>query len=691
MDSGLGLPLEMTLGGVELGAERIDLPKANQLMVEAQQALERGDNVQASKTLNSILSLPDNTHTQQAQELLGLSLERNGQAAMAMVEYSLYLKRYMEGAGVERVRQRLAQLSSEASVAAQQQAVPESAASAEARKIGQMMKDGREALTKGDNMRAIEIFNALLKMPENPQTQDAQEFLGLALERAGMTAQAGVEYGLYLKRYPTGEGADRVRLRVANIAPAEEAKSIAAMRQTREPGGGEWSANGTLSQDYFFGKSQTTQLISSSTGPTVPPIDNRVDLNYLSTRGSITGRYRSDRYEDQLVFDGDFSHTFMDAAQSKPRAGSFYGEIKDKKIDYSVKLGRQSASSGGVLGRFDGAQFGLKLAPQFRIHAVAGVPVDTIAPNSSRMFGGTSLEMGTFAQHWNSTAYFIQQQVDGIVDRQALGMELRFFHQRGSFFSLMDYDVYHKAPNLFLLQGTLMLPDTTSINMLMDIRKSPYMLTTSALAYTGPMPDGKYPTSIAQLIQEKGWSEAYLTERIKAFAPTVKTFSLSASHPLSQKLQIGADFSTSSTSATPAIGNDPAASDYYPGSAASGTSFNYSLNLVGSRLLLKEDTSILSFGLGTSPTSTVTNLGFTVRAPHSSRGYVNASLRWTRQSTTTGSNSEHLTPSVRMDLRLAKGITIEAEYQKEFTASRSPSYADNTNRDFYRVGGRWDF
>jgi tetratricopeptide (TPR) repeat protein len=674
-----------------VGAAPADSPKADQLMADARSALERGDNAQASKALNAILSLPDNKHTQDAQELLGLALERNSQAPMAMVEYSLYLKRYRDGEGPERVRQRLAELSSAASATAKKQAPPTDAVSADALKSEQLMKDGREALTNGDNARAIGIFNALLKMPDNSQTRDAQEFLGLALERAGRAPQAIVEYSLYLKRYPNGEGADRVRLRVANIAPAE-VRSIAILRPAKEPSAGEWSVNGTLSQDYFYGKSQTSTLTTSSTGVDVrDPAVARVDVNFLSTRASVTGRYRSSRYENQIVVDGDASHTYLDATQSKPRVGSFYGEIKDREIDYSARIGRQSGSSGGVLGRFDGGQFGYKLSPKLRVHAVAGVPVDTIAPTSDRKFAGASLEMGTFAQHWNGTAYFIQQQVDGIIDRQAVGLEVRFFHQMGTVFSLMDYDVHHKVLNLFLLQGNLLLSDQTSINMMMDYRKSPYALTTNALMNTGPMKDGKYPTSIAQVVQEKGWSDADITERIKAFAPTVKTFSLGAYRPLTEKLQIGADFSASSTSATPPLGSDPTAPDYYPGSAASGTSLSYSMNLIGSRLLLEKDVAVLSVGRGTGPTFTATNVGLTVRAPYSAKGYVNASLRWNKQSTTQGTESDRLTPTLRLDYQLAKDITIEAEYQKEFSKTRGPSYGDDTNRDFYRIGWRWDF
>jgi len=66
-----------------------EILKADQLMADGRQALERGQNAEAAKALNSILALPDNKHTQEAQELLGLALERTGQHATALVEYTL--------------------------------------------------------------------------------------------------------------------------------------------------------------------------------------------------------------------------------------------------------------------------------------------------------------------------------------------------------------------------------------------------------------------------------------------------------------------------------------------------------------------------------------------------------------------------------------------------------------------------
>ncbi len=63
----------------------------------------------------------------------------------------------------------------------------------------QLLAQGREALTSGDNTQAMRIFTKILLLPKSEYTQEAQEYLGLARERDGQIASAKVEYKLYLK------------------------------------------------------------------------------------------------------------------------------------------------------------------------------------------------------------------------------------------------------------------------------------------------------------------------------------------------------------------------------------------------------------------------------------------------------------------------------------------------------------
>ncbi len=91
-------------------------PKASkevdELMAKARQALTFGDNDGAIQLLRRIIAMPENEHTQDARELVGLALERSNQIPRAKFEYKKYLKVYKEGDGPTRVRQRLQALQS---------------------------------------------------------------------------------------------------------------------------------------------------------------------------------------------------------------------------------------------------------------------------------------------------------------------------------------------------------------------------------------------------------------------------------------------------------------------------------------------------------------------------------------------------------------------------------------------------
>jgi|GEM_PF-2033151 len=81
--------------------------EADELMAKARQALTFGDNDGAIELLRRVIAMPENEHTQDARELVGLAMERSNQIPRAKFEYKKYLKIYEEGEGPIRVRQRL--------------------------------------------------------------------------------------------------------------------------------------------------------------------------------------------------------------------------------------------------------------------------------------------------------------------------------------------------------------------------------------------------------------------------------------------------------------------------------------------------------------------------------------------------------------------------------------------------------
>ncbi len=78
--------------------------------IEAKAAFDAGDNPTAIRLLTRLIEYPEHPRRAEAQELLGLARERNGQLAHAKAEYEEYIRRYPEGPAAARVTQRLSAL-----------------------------------------------------------------------------------------------------------------------------------------------------------------------------------------------------------------------------------------------------------------------------------------------------------------------------------------------------------------------------------------------------------------------------------------------------------------------------------------------------------------------------------------------------------------------------------------------------
>ncbi len=89
--------------------------------LEARSTFDAGDYPSAIRLLTRLVEYPDHPRRAEAQELLGLARERNGQLAHARAEYDEYLRHYPDGPAAGRVAQRrdaLATLDAKPQVAA---------------------------------------------------------------------------------------------------------------------------------------------------------------------------------------------------------------------------------------------------------------------------------------------------------------------------------------------------------------------------------------------------------------------------------------------------------------------------------------------------------------------------------------------------------------------------------------------
>ncbi len=537
----------------------------------------------------------------------------------------------------------------------------------------QWVSEGRNALTAGDNTKAIRLFTKVLGLPKNAYIQEAQELLGLARERNGELNLAKVEYKLYLKLYPTGEGADRVRQRLLNLTPGE-VKPPVALRMPAKDQKGQFQVFGTLAQNYFRGNSKVEITDTAPTSIPQPALSD-VDQDALITTLDITGRYRSKRYDNRIVFSGTGTNDFL-AEENTGRVNSAYFDLKRKVThEFSARLGRQPGNAYGVFGRFDGALLGYNVLPKWRLNLVAGVPVDEIAPDSDRHFIGLSTDLGPFGQSWLGNLYLIQDDVDGVIDRKAVGVEMRYFSAKGSFFSLVDYDVNFDELNIAFLQGNWRVTEKTSINFLADYRKFPPLRLTNALL-------GQTATSVKELLDT--FTEEELRLLALGLTGTSRTLSIGATGPINTKFQWDTSISATDLSGTEG-GNG------VPPTEGTGNITTYTAQVIGNNLLVQNDVTVTGISYIDARDFDAASLSVTTRWPFKRRWRLELSVKLFRQENSDDSTLTRLLPTVALDYRSKKNVSFELRLGRETTDVKRTTSEDRTVREFAEIGYRWDF
>lgn len=531
-----------------------------------------------------------------------------------------------------------------------------------------IMLEARNAMTEGDYRRAISLYTKILQLSSHRYMQQAQEFLGLAREKNRQFAHAKAEYEKYLALYPDGEDSERVKQRLVSLVTAskKDAPELVAGRKVKQESA--WSIYGGFSQFYRRDVS-ITDLIGSS-----------VDQSSLSSDLDISARKRSEGEDIRTRFTGGYLYDFLDEAGegSNVRISSMYLDYTNTEKKWSARVGRQSRSSGGVLGRFDGIHVSQQWSPDVKLNAVAGFPVDSTTDDiaTNRRFYGVSADIGTFYDSLDFVVFLIEQTIDSITDRRAIGGEVRYFDQNRTILGLLDYDILYDDINILLLLGNWTLPNKITINTTIDYRKSPLLTTRNAI-------QGQSTTSIDSMLTS--YTESELQQIAEDRTATSKSFTFGLSKPITEKLQISGDVTVSNLSETRASAGVEAT----PGT---GNEYFYNLQLIGNSLIKKGDIAILGLRYSDTSSSNTTSVLVNTRYPINSAWRINPKVRVDyRENHSDGSQQWTAAPSLRTEYIWKRRYRFEAEVGGEISDRKLSSTTDRTRAYFVNLGYRIDF
>ena len=572
-----------------------------------------------------------------------------------------------------------------------------------------LMKLGHKALTAGENEKAIQIFNAILNLPSNKQSQGAQEWIGVARQRSGDYAKAKAEYELYLKLYPEGEGAIRIRQRLAAL---QEAMSQLAQtkkdRQTRKIE--EMLVYGSVYEYYYGGYSQA-KITDKTTNTTTK--FNLQDQSMLQSAFDVTGRYRKDEYDTRMVARGTHTYDLLadtDIRRNVPRLRALYLE-HSKQDSYFLRVGRQPGNTGGVLDyRFDGAWVRYTAVPQtLSFNLLAGqprqfslnsyyVPDDprNFTTDTNRYFYGANVDLGPFGQAWSGNAYYINQMVNGVVDRRAVGTEVRYAGNGKNAFGLVDYDISYGALNIAMLNGSWVTEGTT-FTLLADHRKVPYLQTTNAL----------FSVPGASLDHINTSNEALLRSQAEAVTATSDLLMAGVLHAVTTRWQLGGDVRLNRISGTGqtqclvimpgtstlflnpnAITDAPCSLQAQPGT---GNILTYTVQAIGANFPFESTTFVANASYITSPAYRGQSLTLNSLARLSPQLQFDAYVILYHQKDNMDVELYRVTPTIRIDYRFFNSWTLEGSGGVEKTLTDGAAQKDSTTREFFYFGLRWDF
>jgi hypothetical protein len=534
---------------------------------------------------------------------------------------------------------------------------------------------------------AAERLNQVLSLPPNSQTETAQALMGEAREMSGELNKAKLEYQLYLKQYPQGKHVARVKERLAGLGKEVAQAELAA----RGPGAAvqppaSWMTFGSVSQYYYTGHSQIETITPPPPGQLVFNRDtlSLTDQDALISTLDIQGRRADSVSDTRIVLRDADTRNFLAGQSSYNRLSAAYVEQTHKQLGYFVRAGRQVGVGAGVFGRFDGLNAGYRLGPVWRVNAVAGYPVEFNTP-FQRSFYGASVDYAPPPGRLGLSGYVIEQKLEGVNDRRAVGAEVRYFDPHATVYGTVDYDLYFKKLNILMAQANWRTDAGTNYFANIDYRESPPLSLLTALPGQISLDPTQPTLDFRQLFFDSVATLGVDALRIEAakLTSTSTLFAAGFTHPFTPRWQLGADYRLASITGTEASGILPAA----PGT---GTSHVISGQALGNSLWLTNDTLVSNASLIVAPSYNGLALNVTYVLPLE-RWRLDGTMVVYVQRDDQSQRQTRTTPSLRAVYRIGRSVHLELQTGIEVFDETGPLRELHTRRWYTYGGYRWDF
>ena len=615
--------------------------KTDKLIGEARTAIAKKNYRSAIQKLTKLISLPPHKHSAQAQELLGVVRERNGQFAHAKAEYEIYLKKYSKEEGVGRVRQRLAAIST-----------AESELPGKLRKAGSKAAEGEPQIATADQPRTLrKARTEPLATPETNATDETQ----VAIDVPGDVGQSQE---------------NQTKARTTRLARAELGEN------TEDPAAFKTEFSGSFSE-FYFRNQEFTRLKEFESRRTTK--DDDIFQNSLQSSLDLIGSAENNILRFKSRFSGGHEADFTEGVEHDYRVSALYGEVEVKELGAEARIGRQTRNSGGILGRFDGGLLSWLANEMVKLNFVVGSPVDSSRDEPfihDRLFYGASVDFEEFYKGWDLTVFAIEQRADSLIDRRAIGVEVLYVDQQSSFFGTIDYDVNFNRINAAVLSGSYTFSDNSTVSASADFLYSPSLSLSNAL-------QGQTASTLDGL--RNSFSVSEIKELALDRSTETKSLNLAYSKPLNEMWQVTVDGTLFNTSGSPASGGVAAVESV-------GTEYFTSAQLVGTGVFTENDIVSATTRYANTSSSDLYLMDVYDRFPINKELRLRPRLRaGYRDLKRTNGREIFANPSITADYRYSRSTSFELELGGRWADQKTSTTREKSTELFVIAGFRFEF
>ena len=530
-----------------------------------------------------------------------------------------------------------------------------------AKSVDLMMAKARQSITFSNNKGAIDLLRKIIRKKDHGHTQEASELLGLALERDKQIPRAKYEYRKYLKSYPEGEGSVRVQQRLAALRAIRAKPRRKLRRSKRAKRRDKIMTFGRFTQAY------SEYYVDRELEGLAEDIEQELQQRLLSSNFSLKSRYRSEDRTVFGVFNASHSRDFLAGTTGREDDDRDDSDIRRMYIDlddhvYNIvgKVGRQSSRNGGVFGTFDGVVAGYRISPRWLASAMAGKPIIrtfTDVDIYEKSFYGVKFDVVSEDKKFSNNIFFVQQEVDGILDRQAIGGDIRYAKKGLSIFGLLDYDLFYNDLSLFNVRVGWSYSKSNKLNFSFN-RRQLYM-TSSAL-------EGMSVNTIDELLDVM--SEKEIQKIAKERTRNSDTLTIGNSYQINKDQQFNMDVTVLQSSGSPG-GIDPLEvppNDTIFPVDPTGNQYIYSLQWISSNTFVERDLYVVGLRLSEFSRYTDTSVFVNARVPISKKWRSGFRLNVSSRESTTFGGRSTVSPLMKLNYRLSRAWSFDSEIGFDF-------------------------